>query len=112
MHLRFALFVIDMQKVFRPSDTNSSIVSTQAMIEQVQMTVAAFRDLPDARIVVTQHGYLNGSDCDGHLEYRRHWQARGFGEDCRDFTVTAPGFALIDEISGTADLHIRKEVSM
>ena len=109
----FALLVIDMQNTFKPNTT--SIVPQATMISEVQKTISAFRALKHtgrAHVVYTQHGYLNGTSCDGHLEFRRYWHSRGERPDCDDMAVGSTGFELIDEIQPADDeLLMRKEVS-
>ena len=109
----FALLVIDMQNTFKPNTT--SIVPQATMISEVQKTIAAFRSLKHtgrAHVVYTQHGYLNGTNCDGHFEFRRFWHSRGERPDCDDMAVGSAGFELINEIQpADGELLMRKEVN-
>jgi nicotinamidase-related amidase len=112
----FALLVIDMQNVFRPPMANSSIVNTNEMISEVQETINTFRAFKDtgrAHIVYTQHGYVNGTTCDHHSEYKRYWHSRGEPSNCDSMSMGSDGFKLISEIQPRlvdGELILRKEV--
>ena len=74
----FALLVIDMQNAFAAN-------KSAAMIARVNETIELFRSYSNtgrAHVFYTQHGYINGTTCDGHREYQRHWAARNDPKDC------------------------------
>jgi nicotinamidase-related amidase len=112
----FALLVIDMQNVFQPPPNNSSIVNTSDMIMEVQQTISTFRAFKDtgkAHIVYTQHGYVNGTICDHHSEFKRYWHTRGEADNCDSMAVGSDGFKLISSIQPRledGEILMRKEV--
>ena len=104
----FALLVIDMQNAFAAN-------KPAAMVAQVNESIALFRGYSNtgkAHVFFTQHGYLNGTTCDGHREYQRHWAARGDPDDCLATVVGEPGWELIPSIAAPLSVEpvIRKEV--
>ena len=102
----FALIVIDMQNKFSASGSPAGIAEAVATVEHMRKYAASGR----AHVFYTQHGYLNGTTCDGHHEYKRHNDARNDTTECELDTVGTRGFALIDELSPLAsEPVIRKE---
>eukprot|EP00656_Telonema_subtile_P011962 TRINITY_DN15994_c0_g1_i1.p1 TRINITY_DN15994_c0_g1~~TRINITY_DN15994_c0_g1_i1.p1 ORF type:complete len:193 (-),score=43.83 TRINITY_DN15994_c0_g1_i1:91-669(-) len=90
--------------------SGKSALMSQALNDTIN-TRRSYAHTGRAHLVYTQHGFLNGSTCDGHTNYNRHWTARGYTDDCRNEVVGQHGWQLIDSIAAPepSDVTVRKE---
>jgi ureidoacrylate peracid hydrolase len=95
----FALIVVDMQNTFASSGTPSGIGEATKTIEAMRRHAASGRSF----VFYTQHGYLNGTSCDGHTEYKRFNDARNDTTQCARDTRGTAEWALVSELSPQSD---------
>ena len=103
-----ALLAIDLQNSF---SAGKSAADIKAVVDNVNRLIDAFRADTEGHVFYTQHGYLNGTTCDGHATYKAHWAARG-SPDCRDMVAGTRNFDLVPGLRPPVDGEpvLRKEV--
>merc|ERR1719174_1075527 len=94
----FALLVIDMQNGFKMGKNNSRILAVAGQVNSSIGVLRGFKHTQRAHVLFTQHGYLDGSTCDHHRNYKRHWAARGVA-NCTYMQIGTHSQRLVDAIS-------------
>jgi len=90
----FALLVIDMQNAFAVGQPAAQIKNVTGRVNELISLMRSYGHTQKAHVFYTQHGYYNGSSCDGHRAYKRHWESRGFS-DCSSMIIGTKGYELI-----------------
>jgi nicotinamidase-related amidase len=104
-----------MQKSFAEGKTPEAISQVASKVSDTIKTMRKHAATGRAHVFYTQHGYLNGTTCDHHANYKRHWASRGAGADCSSMAIGDPDFDFIDQLekpNSDSNLEpvLRKEV--